>query len=295
MIKNSQFEPVGRVVTQVSRSIRIVLLFAVAAVVSAPGLYSATTPAAELDCCLVWSGCQSSGVNADCLWPQAAGCADVPVAHCSDWFESLGIGIKSVDDEKDTCSIGAITGQPLFPHSLVNDLAFGDAAEGGGAQDDAEAVRWWTLAASEGNAQAQCFLGLIYASRADHMVTGFSEYDYKLLRQKAEQGDADAQTELGFRRSAGIGLRRDDSAAVRWWSSAAKNGIAAAQAGLGFMLFHGRGIPQDPVVAHMWLNIAAAIGGQVWRENRDFIEESLSDEEVAEARRLARNRFAELQ
>ena len=41
------------------------------------------------------------------------------------------------------------------------------------------------------------------------------------LRARAEQGDADAQADLGFRYSQGSGVREDDVEAVRWYRLAA--------------------------------------------------------------------------
>ena len=71
-------------------------------------------------------------------------------------------------------------------------------AEGRGvAWDDAEAVRWYRLA--------------------------------------AEQGDADAQYSLGNMNAEGRGVARDDAEAVRWYRLAAEQGYARAQNRLGAM------------------------------------------------------------
>ena len=66
------------------------------------------------------------------------------------------------------------------------------------------------------------------------------------LRDLAEAGDPDAQTELGVRYQDGYrGVRRDYAEAVRWFRRSADQGHALGQAFLGFMYSNGRGVQQD--------------------------------------------------
>ena len=74
----------------------------------------------------------------------------------------------------------------------------------------------------------------------------------------AEQGDADAQYQVGFSYAYGTGLPRDDERAVAWYRLAAEQGHAAAQHHLGVMYAHGEGTPQDFTEAIAWLRKAAA-------------------------------------
>ena len=48
----------------------------------------------------------------------------------------------------------------------------------------------------------------------------------KWYRQAAEQGQANAQANLGSAYSAGRGVRQDDTEAVKWFKKAAENGSA---------------------------------------------------------------------
>ena len=75
------------------------------------------------------------------------------------------------------------------------------------ALDDAEAARWYRLAAEQGHAAAQSRLG------------DFHEFGY--------------------------GVSQDYAEAVRWHRSAAEQGDADAQFNLGVMYAIGRGVPQD--------------------------------------------------
>ena len=89
-------------------------------------------------------------------------------------------------------------------------------------KDDAEAVRWYRLAADQGAAAAQFNLGVMYGN--------------------------------------GEGVLKDDAEAVRWYRLAADQGDAGAQFILGFKYANGEGVLKDSVLAHMWCNIAGANG-----------------------------------
>ncbi len=54
----------------------------------------------------------------------------------------------------------------------------------------------------------------------------------------------------------GLGLAKDDVAAVKWFRRAADQGMAYAQLNLGLMYAAGRGVPQDNVEAVKWLELA---------------------------------------
>ena len=66
-------------------------------------------------------------------------------------------------------------------------------------------------------------------------VTPASAQDYEATRHAAEQGDADAQFNLGVAYATGRGVPQDDAETVRWYRLAAEQGNASAQANLGFM------------------------------------------------------------
>ena len=79
-----------------------------------------------------------------------------------------------------------------------------------------------------------------------------------LLKNRAAQGEASAQSALGFKYVTGEGVPQDYTEALKWYRLAAAQGIAIAQSSLGFMYYEGRGVPQDYVQAHKWFNLAAA-------------------------------------
>ena len=93
----------------------------------------------------------------------------------------------------------------------------------------------------------------------------------KWYRLAAEQGDAMAQSNLGIMYERGEGILQDYAEAVKWYRLAAKQGNAMAQSNLGIMYERGEGVPQNNVMAHMWYNIASANGhdkASEWRDER---------------------------
>ncbi len=112
--------------------------------------------------------------------------------------------------------------------------------------------------------------------------------ELKKWRPLAEQGDADAQTNLGLMYRFGRGVPQDDKEAVRWYRLAAEQGFASAQNNLGQMYADGRGVPEDYVQAHLWANLAAAQGHEPARKYRDRLATRMTTAQLAGAQRLAR-------
>ena len=122
--------------------------------------------------------------------------------------------------------------------------------------DYASAFREFRPLAEQGNANAQYNLGIMYDNGQ-----GVSQ-DYagavKWFRKAAKQGVAEAQFELGFMYDKGLGVPQDYAKALQWWRKAAERGYAKAQSKLGFMYRNGQGVPQDYVQAHKWYNLVAS-------------------------------------
>ena len=61
----------------------------------------------------------------------------------------------------------------------------------------------------------------------------------------AEQGNADAQYNLGLMYKKGEGVTQDYKIALKWYKLSAEQGNADAQSNLGVMYERGRGVLQD--------------------------------------------------
>jgi len=107
-------------------------------------------------------------------------------------------------------------------------------------------------------------------------------------REAADQGHADAQTELGVMYFTGEGVTRDYAEAVRWYRKAADQGYAIAQTSLALLYDNGLGVAKDYVQAHMWYSLAVAQGKKNARERRDSLAEKMTPAQIAEAQKLAR-------
>ena len=110
----------------------------------------------------------------------------------------------------------------------------------------------------------------------------------KWFRLAAEQGDAKAQFNLGLMYDNGEGVLKDEAEAVRWFRLAAEQGVATAQFNLGIRYGKGEGVLKDSVLAHMWFNIAGANGYARARKLRDNLERDMTRAEVSRATELAR-------
>ena len=108
------------------------------------------------------------------------------------------------------------------------------------------------------------------------------------LQPLAEQGDADAQSSLGWMYDTGRGVPKDRKTAVKWYKLAAEQGHAFAQGQLGLMYAWGRGVLKDYIYAHMWGNIAATNGNELGAKLRDDFEKKMTPAQIAEAKKLAR-------
>ena len=79
----------------------------------------------------------------------------------------------------------------------------------------------------------------------------------KWYRKAAEQGHADAQSDLGHAYSDGKGVPKDEKEAAKWYKKAAEQDFSGAQCMLGYAYYHGKGVPEDKKEAVKWFNKAA--------------------------------------
>lgn len=120
------------------------------------------------------------------------------------------------------------------------------------------AVETMNLAADQGQVDAQFNLGGNINSE------GVSQDDFTQAavwyRKAAEQGDAVAQYNLGVLYHQGNGVPQDDTQALAWWRKAAEHGDAAARNNLGRLYYDGHGVLQDYTQAALWWRKAAEQG-----------------------------------
>ena len=99
-------------------------------------------------------------------------------------------------------------------------------------------------------------------------------------REAAEQGDAEAQSNLGNLYDMGEGVPQDFAEAMKWYRKAAEQGDVHALNNLGLMYYESRGIPQDGIEAYKWIFLAVAQGLKVAEPNLDRCTEHVVLERV---------------
>jgi TPR repeat protein len=145
---------------------------------------------------------------------------------------------------------------------------------------------WFQLAAEEGYASAQYYLGQMY--RNGRGVPQDDKAAMKWYTLAAKQGYADAQYNLGVMYEKGRGVSQDDKTAVKWYKLAAERGDADAQYNLGVMYAFGKGVPKDYVYTHMWGNLAASNGMKKGAELREQAAKEMAPSQLEKAQDLAR-------
>ncbi len=136
--------------------------------------------------------------------------------------------------------------------SAQADLGKGEKAFKRG--DYAAALREWRPLAEQGVAEAQSNLGQMYK-----LGLGVAQ-DYAeavvWYRRASDQGHVEARHNVGGAFYTGKGVPQDYVEAARWFHKAAERSHFKAQFNLGLMYARGEGVDRDDVQAYMWLSLA---------------------------------------
>ena len=119
-------------------------------------------------------------------------------------------------------------------------------------------VNWAKKVADEGDADAQYNLGVCY--KYGKGVEKDETEAIKWIRKAAEQGYAMAQCNLGVCYKDGTGVEMNGTEAVKWYRKAAEQGYAMAQCNLGRCYEYGKGVKKDETEAVKWYRKAAEQG-----------------------------------
>ncbi len=127
--------------------------------------------------------------------------------------------------------------------------------------------------AYQGNATAQTSLGIMYEN-GQGVIKDYQQAVY-WYEKAAKQGYVLAIN--WFKKAADQDSRADE-------------GDAEAQHNLGVMYYFGQGLPQSYKKAYMWANIAASNGEE--SHIKDFVAKMLSQEEISQAQDMAKECLA---
>jgi TPR repeat protein len=112
----------------------------------------------------------------------------------------------------------------------------------------AEAVKWYGRSAEQGYMPAKHNLAIIGETAA--------------LQISAEEGNSDAQCEIGWTFMDGRRIGRDYLKAVEWFERSAMQGNVSAQLILGNLYNVGNRVEKDNIEAHKWFRLAAERGSR---------------------------------
>jgi hypothetical protein len=146
-------------------------------------------------------------------------------------------------------------------------------------QDEIEAVRWWLMAAEEGDPRALYALGVAYLNGRG--VAKDVKEAARWYMMSAEAGYPKAQNTLGVCYKNGTGVDKDVDEAVKWYRLAAQQDYAMAQSNLGVCYANGEGVERDYEEASFWFTLAEVNGNDTAQSYREKIEKKLSEEQKA--------------
>lgn len=132
----------------------------------------------------------------------------------------------------------------------------------------------WTPLAEQGDLVAQFYMGLVYSEGQG--VEKDDAEAVRWYRLAADHGDALAQFRLGLHYATGDGVAEDDVGSVRWFRMAAEQGAAIAQLSLAVHYDNGEGVPQSTTEAYAWVTVAEAQGSPQAARFKSLLEESLT-------------------
>ena len=102
------------------------------------------------------------------------------------------------------------------------------------------------LACFSATAMADADKGTALLQRADSLYrAGNFEKAVEVYRQSAEEGNAEAQFDIGYAYYTGEGIGRDYTSAAMWFKRSAKQQFAKAMYNLAYCYMNGRGVPRD--------------------------------------------------
>jgi len=152
-----------------------------------------------------------------------------------------------------------------------------------------DAEKWFRLAAAQGDADAQFWLGTAYQRG---WFGGFDDREaLHWLRKAAAQGLPIAQFSLGQMYEDGEGVPESDSLAASWYRKAADHspaylsGVWEAEVQLAYMYRDGR--LKDNVQAYMWFAIVASSVDSPTDSDVRQVARHMTKAQIVQAQRLA--------
>ena len=169
--------------------------------------------------------------------------AGVPPSDAIDRSSSISLA------SRDTYVSALEFGQGQYSEGLLKAI---DYAMQFKLQDRPQNISDWQLTFGEGEPN-NSFLKTV---QLDTKSTGILDS----ALQAADSGDVSAISNLGFMYVKGIGIEKNETEGVKWYSKAAELGHLTSQFNLGVMYAKGRGVEQNYAQSLKWYKMAAEQG-----------------------------------
>jgi len=158
-----------------------------------------------------------------------------------------------------------------------------------------EAFKWLYQAAINGRSskESQRILGQSFLA-GTNVPQNYEEalHWYELA---ATEGDAEAQSELAFLYFTGKFIEKDYDKAKHWFNIAARKGYPLAQYNMGILWYTGNGVSEvNAKKAYAWFNLAATNGHPSGAAAKSFLETVLSAEELVSAQQYSTELYREI-
>lgn len=211
-------------------------------------------------------------------------------------------------------------------YSVATDFLYQDGID----LDVHKAIYWLSKSAKSGHIDSLKLLGKLYRKNDDMFaaleqagISKDNKVSFDWYRKAADLNDPEAQYEVGYMYSKGLGTNVDNKEALNWYLKAANQGHALSHQNLGLLYYlgkttprnysraatyltesaeqgwplsmfilgdlylTGKGVKQDFVFAYKWLSLAASKGNIKAAELQNQLETRLSNAQLAKAQALA--------
>lgn len=145
---------------------------------------------------------------------------------------------------------------------------------------DAAYVEFKTLA-DQGDPDAQVNLGNLHMRGLGVTQDYVQAFDW--YRRAADRNDAVAESKLGILHYYGLGTVKDSTEAAKWFRRAAEQGESGAQTVLGTLYAEGDGVSRNLVEAYFWLTLAFDFGSEGAARAREGVAEEMTPGEISDA------------
>ncbi len=139
---------------------------------------------------------------------------------------------------------------------------------------------------TESAAEAAAQAALDAAEDAKKMAQANLE-QFDAQKKLADNGNADAQSYLGYCYDTGKGVTVDYLEGAKWYRKAADQNQINAQFNLGNCYHFGWGVATNDVEAVKWFNLASAQGDEPSKKILSVIEQKMTPEQIAQAQQLS--------